>query len=49
MAVFVAADSWLFSQGYETALQKHKTPEEKELQKLKIEELRKKIEAHNVK
>lgn len=44
MAVLIAADHWIFSQGYESLFQKHKTPEEKELQRLKIEELRRKVE-----
>ena len=48
MAVFVAADHWIFAQGYESFLQKHKTPEEKEMQRLKIEELRRKVEAPNL-
>ena len=40
MAVLVICDSWLFSQGYDTFLQEHKTPEEKEIQKIKINKLR---------
>lgn len=45
MAVFVAADYYIFLQGYDSYLQKHKTAEEKELQKLKIEYLKLKIES----
>lgn len=40
LAVLVACDCWVFSQGYDSLLQEHKTPEEKELQQLKIERLR---------
>lgn len=36
-----------FSQGYGSLFQYHKAPEEKELQRLKIEELRKTVEADN--
>lgn len=41
LAVFIACDSWVFSQGYESALQGHVTPEEKQIQQIKIERLRK--------
>lgn len=44
LAVFVACDYWLFAQGYDSCLQRHKTAEEKELQKLKLKKLRKEIE-----
>lgn len=46
MAVFVACDHWLCTQGYDTFFQTHKTPEEKQLQALKIEELKLKIQLH---
>jgi len=39
-AVFVVCDCWVFSQGYDSFLQHHKTPEEKELQRIKIERQR---------
>jgi hypothetical protein len=32
-AVYVACDTWLYSQGHETLLWKHKTPEEKAIQR----------------
>ena len=41
MAALVISDCWMLSQGYEGLLQTHKTPEEKEIQRLKIEILRK--------
>lgn len=44
MAVFVACDHWTFSRGCDSALQKHKTAEEKELQRLKIERLKREAE-----
>jgi len=47
LAVFVACDHWIFAQGYDSFLQNHKTAEEKELQRLKIEGLRRKVEASN--
>lgn len=43
-AVFVAVDSYVFAQGYDSLLQSHKTPAEKELLKLKIKEKELKIE-----
>lgn len=43
MSVLVAFDYWVFSQGFNTLLQTHKTPEEKELVNLKIEEARLKV------
>ena len=46
LAVFVVCDCWIYSQGHNSFFQTHKTPEEKELQQLKIEELRLKIELH---
>lgn len=45
LAVLVACDCWVFSQGYDSLLQEHKTPAEKELQRLKIEQLRQRIGA----
>lgn len=44
MAAFVACDSWVFSQGYESLLQEHKTEPEKQIQALKIEEMRARVE-----
>ena len=46
LAVFVACDHWIYSQGHNSFFQEHKTDEEKELQRLKIEELKLKIELH---
>lgn len=42
LAVFVVCDCWIFSQGYDSFFQSHKTEAEKELQRLKIDELRQK-------
>ena len=39
-AVLVVCDHWIFSQGYDSLLQKHKTEVEKELQRLKVEKLK---------
>lgn len=44
LAVFVVCDHWIFSKGYDSFFQKHKTDAEKELQQLKIQELKSKIE-----
>ena len=44
MAVFVACDHWIFAQGYDSAFQHHTTDAEKELQRLKIEQLKCKAE-----
>ena len=44
-AVFVACDHWIYSQGYDSFFQSHKTPAEKELQQLKIQKLRKEVES----
>ena len=49
LSVFVVCDCWIFSQGYDSFLQCHKTEAEKELQKLRIEELRRKVESLNEK
>jgi hypothetical protein len=46
LAVFVAGDYWIYSQGHDSFFQHHKTDAEKELQRLKIEELKLKIELH---
>ena len=46
LAVFVAGDYWIYSQGHNSFFQEHKTDAEKELQRLKIEELKLKIELH---
>ena len=40
LSVVFACDCWLFSQGYNTLLGSHSTPEEKEIQKAKIERLK---------
>lgn len=40
LAVFVVCDCWIYSQGYDSFFQHHKTNAEKELQRLKIEKLR---------
>ena len=37
MAVLIVCDCWIFSQGYDSFFQSHKTDAEKELQRLKIE------------
>jgi len=39
-AVVIAADCWIFSQGCDSFFQTHKTDAEKELQRLKIERLK---------
>jgi len=39
VAVLVVCDCYLFSQGYDTFFQTHETPEEKEIQRLKIKKL----------
>lgn len=49
LAVFVACDCWVFAQGYNSFFQHYKTDAEKELQRLKIEELRHKIESYKEK
>jgi hypothetical protein len=43
LAVLVVCDHWIFAQGYDSFFQSHKTVEEKELQRLKIEELRRRV------
>ena len=43
LAVFVACDYWIFAKGYDSFFQTHKTAAEKELQRLKIEELRREV------
>lgn len=48
-AVLVGCDHWIFSQGYDSLFQSHKTAEEKELQRLKIELLRKRAEGREEK
>ncbi len=37
LAVFMVCDHWIFSRGYDSFFQCHKTPAEKELQQLTIE------------
>jgi len=44
MAVFVVCDHWIYSQGHNSFFMSHKTDAEKELQRLKIEELELKIQ-----
>jgi hypothetical protein len=39
-AVFIACDHWIYSLGHNSLLQYHKTPEEKELQQLRLKEKR---------
>lgn len=46
MEVLIACDHWIYSQGHDSFFQTHKTPQEKELQLLKIEELKLKIKLH---
>lgn len=38
LAVFIVCDHWIFSLGYDSFFQEHKTAAEKELQQLKIQE-----------
>lgn len=40
MVVLVICDCWVFTQGYDSFLQHHKTDAEKELQRIKIETAR---------
>ena len=40
MTVFFIGDTYLYSQGHETLFWKHKTVEEKEMQKAQIESLK---------
>lgn len=40
LAVFIVCDCWIFSQGYDSFFQSHKTEAEKEIQRIKIERLR---------
>lgn len=40
LSVVIACDYWIFSQGYDSLFQSHKTPEEKEIQRIKIQKLR---------
>jgi hypothetical protein len=44
-AVFIAGDYWLFSQGYDTLFQSHKTEAEKKIQQIKIDRLRDKTKS----
>lgn len=44
MAVLVACDTWLFSQGYSSLFHKAKTEQEKEIQQLKLKKLKKETE-----
>jgi hypothetical protein len=48
-AVFIACDSWVFLQGYDSFFQFHKSEQEIELQKLKIEETKLRIELLKIK
>lgn len=45
-AIFIVCDYWIYSQGHNSFFQTHKTDVEKELQQLKIEELKLKIQLH---
>ena len=45
-SVFVGCDYWIYSQGHDSFFHTHKTVEERELQQLKIEELKLKIQLH---
>ena len=38
--VYMCLDTYLFTLGYETGLWKHRTPEEKQIQQIKIEAMR---------
>lgn len=38
--VFLVCDTWLYSKGHETMFWKHKTPEEKEIQRNIIERMK---------
>ena len=40
LSVIWACEAWMYLQGHETCLYKHKTPEEKELQRIAIENAR---------
>ena len=40
MIFFFALDAWIFSRGYDSFMQRHKTPEEKAIQRYKIKILR---------
>jgi hypothetical protein len=44
MAVFITCDHYIYSQGHDSFFQTHKTEAEKELQRLRIEELKLKIQ-----
>lgn len=39
--VYFVVDTWLFTQGYETGFWKHKTDAEKQIQQIKIENMKK--------
>lgn len=43
-AALIICDHWIHQQGYDSLFQSHKTPEEKALQRLKIEKLRAEVE-----
>jgi hypothetical protein len=43
-AVFIACDHWIYTQGYDSFFQAHKTEAEKELQRLRIEEQKLRIQ-----
>ena len=42
LAVLIACDHWVFSQGYDSFFQCHKTDAEKEIQQIKIQRLQEK-------
>jgi hypothetical protein len=43
-AVFIACDHWIYSRGHDSFFQTHKTEAEKELQRLRIEEMKLRIQ-----
>lgn len=42
LSVLLICDCWIFSQGYDSFLQTHKTKAEKQIQQIKINKLREK-------
>lgn len=42
MTVWICIEAWQFNNGYETTWWKHKTPEEKQIQQHKIDQLKNK-------
>lgn len=39
-AVFIVCDCWVFTQGYDSFFQYHNAPEEKEIQRIKIDAMK---------